>query len=32
VSVRPLADKAVAAVREGRIKLYPDTWYNTFYA
>ncbi|MDU9048536.1 MAG: valine--tRNA ligase [Candidatus Electrothrix sp. Rat3] len=32
VSVRPLADKAVAAVREERIKLYPDTWYNTFYA
>jgi valyl-tRNA synthetase len=32
VSVRPLADKAVAAVREGRIRLYPDTWYNTFYA
>ncbi|MCI5228268.1 MAG: valine--tRNA ligase, partial [Candidatus Electrothrix sp. AX2] len=32
VSVRPLADKAVEAVREERIKLYPDTWYNTFYA
>jgi valyl-tRNA synthetase len=32
VSVRPLADKAVEAVREGRIKIYPDTWYNTFYA
>ncbi|WP_339138027.1 MAG: valine--tRNA ligase [Candidatus Electrothrix sp. GW3-4] len=32
VSVRPLADKAVKAVREERIKLYPDTWYNTFYA
>ncbi|MDW7773059.1 MAG: valine--tRNA ligase [Desulfobulbaceae bacterium] len=32
VSVRPLADKAVAAVREGRIKIYPATWYNTFYA
>jgi len=32
VSVRPLADKAVAAVREGRIRIYPDTWYNTFYA
>jgi valyl-tRNA synthetase len=32
VSVRPLADKAVAAVREGRINIYPDTWYNTFYA
>jgi Valyl-tRNA synthetase len=32
VSVRPLADKAVAAVQEGRIKLYPNTWYRTFYA
>ncbi len=32
VSVRPLADKAVAAVREGRINIYPNTWYNTFYA
>ena len=31
VSVRPLADKAVAAVREGRISIYPDTWYKTFY-
>lgn len=32
VSVRPLADAAVAAVREGKIKIYPNTWYNTFYA
>ncbi|PIE58933.1 MAG: valine--tRNA ligase [Desulfobulbus propionicus] len=32
VSVRPLADKAVAAVREGRITLYPNTWYKSFYA
>lgn len=32
VSVRPLADKAVAAVREGRINIYPNTWYNTFYS
>ncbi len=32
VSVRPLADKAVDAVREGRIKIYPNTWYNTFYS
>ena len=32
VSVRPLADKAVEAVRQGRIRIYPDTWYNTFYA
>ncbi len=32
VSVRPLADKAVAAVRDGRITLYPNTWDNTFYS
>ncbi len=32
VAVRPLADKAVAAVRDGRINIYPKTWYNTFYA
>ncbi|MFZ5799059.1 MAG: valine--tRNA ligase, partial [Thermodesulfobacteriota bacterium] len=32
VSVRPLADKAVTAVREGRTKIHPPTWYNTFYA
>ena len=32
VSVRPLADKAVEVVREGRIKIYPPTWYNTFYS
>ncbi len=31
VSVKPLADKAVAAVRDGRINLYPKTWYNNFY-
>jgi valyl-tRNA synthetase len=31
VSVRPLADKAVAAVRDERIRIYPKTWYNTFY-
>ncbi len=31
VSVKPLADKAVAAVREERINIYPKTWYNTFY-
>ena len=31
VSVRPLAEKAVAAVRDGRINLYPKTWYNNFY-
>ncbi|MEA2113801.1 MAG: valine--tRNA ligase [Thermodesulfobacteriota bacterium] len=32
VSVRPLADKAVQAVRDERIKIYPNTWYNTFYS
>jgi valyl-tRNA synthetase len=32
VSVRPLADKAVAAVRDGRINIYPKTWYNTYYS
>ena len=32
VSVRPLADKAVAAVRDGRINIYPKSWYNTFYS
>ena len=32
VSVRPLADKAVAAVRDGRITIYPSNWYNTFYS
>ena len=32
VSVRPLADKAVAAVQEGKINIYPNTWYKTFYS
>lgn len=32
VAVKPLAAKAVAAVQEGRISLYPNTWYKTFYA
>ncbi|MDD2464415.1 MAG: valine--tRNA ligase [Desulfobulbus sp.] len=32
VSVRPLADKAVAAVQEGRINIYPNTWDRTFYS
>lgn len=32
VSVRPLADKAVKAVRDGRIRIFPNTWYNSFYA
>ena len=31
VAVKPLADKAVAAVREGGITIYPKSWYNTFY-
>jgi len=32
VAVRPLAERATAAVREGRVRLHPDTWYNTFYS
>lgn len=32
VAVRPLADKAVAAVRDGRINIYPKSWNNTFYS
>ncbi len=32
VSVKPLADKAVEAVRGGQITIYPKTWYNTFYS
>ncbi|HSR36897.1 MAG TPA: valine--tRNA ligase, partial [Desulfurivibrionaceae bacterium] len=32
VSVKPLAAKAVAAVRDGQIAIHPKTWYNTFYA
>ncbi len=32
VSVKPLAAKAVEAVRDGRINIYPQTWYNTFYS
>lgn len=31
VSVKPLAAKAVAAVRNEQIKIMPKTWYNTFY-
>ena len=27
-----LADKAVSAVREGRINIYPKNWYNSFYS
>ncbi len=32
VSVRPLADAAVTAVRHGRINIHPKSWDNTFYA
>ncbi|WP_035245776.1 valine--tRNA ligase [Desulfogranum mediterraneum] len=32
VAVRPLADKAVAAVRDGRMRIHPKTWDRTFYA
>jgi len=32
VKVRPLADKSVEAVRSESIKIYPKTWYNTFYS
>ncbi len=32
VSVRPLADKAVEAVKEGKINIYPKNWYNSFYS
>ncbi|MBC8209381.1 MAG: valine--tRNA ligase [Desulfobulbaceae bacterium] len=32
VSVRPLADKAVAAVREDRITIHPKNWNNSFYS
>jgi len=31
VTVKPLAEKAIAAVREGRIRLHPKTWENTYY-
>ena len=32
VSVKPLAAKAVDAVKDGQINIYPKTWYNTFYS
>ncbi|MDH3347079.1 MAG: valine--tRNA ligase [Desulfobulbaceae bacterium] len=32
VSVRPLADRAVKAVEEGRINIYPKTWNKSFYS
>jgi valyl-tRNA synthetase len=31
VSVKPLAEKAITAVKEGQTKIYPKTWENTFY-
>ncbi len=31
VAVKPLAEKAIAAVKEGRIRLHPKSWENTFY-
>lgn len=31
VSVRPLADKAIAAVEDGRINLHPKSWNATFF-
>ncbi len=32
VAVKPLATKAIEAVRDERIKIHPKTWYNTFYS
>ncbi len=32
VSVKPLAKKAVAAVKDGRTHIHPKSWNNTFYA
>jgi len=31
VSVKPLAEKAIVAVKEGQTKIYPKTWENTFF-
>ncbi|UCD66904.1 MAG: valine--tRNA ligase [Deltaproteobacteria bacterium] len=31
VSVKPLAEKAIAAVKDGQTKIYPKTWENTFF-
>jgi len=31
VSVKPLAEKAIAAVKEGQTKIYPKNWENTFF-
>ena len=32
VSVKPLAEKAMAAVRDGRIKIVPPSWENTYFS
>ena len=31
VSVKPLADKAIAAVKEGRTRIHPKSWENTYF-
>ncbi|MDH5298501.1 MAG: valine--tRNA ligase, partial [Desulfobulbaceae bacterium] len=31
VSVKPLAEQAIAAVKEGKIRLHPKSWENTFF-
>jgi valyl-tRNA synthetase len=31
VSVKPLAEQAIAAVKEGKIRLHPKSWENTYY-
>jgi len=31
VSVKPLAEKAIDAVKEGQTKIHPKTWENTYY-
>lgn len=32
VKIKPLADKAIEAVREGKIRIIPSTWENTYFA
>ncbi len=31
VSIKPLAEKAIAAVKEGKTRLHPKSWENTYY-
>jgi len=31
VSIKPLAEKAIAAVREGSIRIHPKSWENTYF-